>query len=106
MARAPFDLFHRFSPDELIVVGNVPETVFSSLENIRDNVKYLTLYRYSGFTLQNPCEVFPELEELIIERTDLLIMDLKACKSIGLKKLWVRSYDLKTTSVSIDIKSI
>lgn len=97
----PSELFQRFSPDELIAVDNVPDAVFGRLDNIRANVKYLTLLRYSGEALQDPCAVFPMLEELVIIRSGMSSMELKKCKSIGLRKLWIRNYTPKAVAVSV-----
>lgn len=84
-----------------MAVDNVPDAVFGSLDNIRANVKYLTLYRYSGQALQDPCAVFPMLEELVIIRSDMSNMELKRCKSIRLRKLWIRNYTPKAVAVSV-----
>lgn len=85
--------------DELIVSGFVPDRYFLNLENVPSTktVKHLTLYKYTGTMLRKPCVIFPNLESLIIEQTNITGIkypwDLSAC---NVKRLTVRAVPVFT----------
>lgn len=78
--------------DELIVSREVPDRYFFNLEGVPSavNLKHLTLYKYKGNVLKNPCKIFPNLISLIIEQTDITgsKWDLSLC---SLRRLTVRA---------------
>lgn len=94
--------------DEIVVSGVVPDRYFLNLEAVPSTktVKHLTLYKYKGTMLRKPCEIFPNLESLLIEQTDMsgikYLWDLSAC---NVKRLTVRAVPV-FTPVSILISDI
>lgn len=78
--------------DELIVSREVPDRYFFNLEGVPSavNLKHLTLYKYKGNVLKNPCKIFPNLISLVIEQTDITAKkwDLSSC---NLRRLIVRA---------------
>lgn len=85
--------------DELIVIEIVPDAYFHGLNSTDINIKYLTLYSYLGSFFNKPCDLFPNLEELTIELTEMGQMDLSSCHR--LKKVWARGFFATSDSVSI-----
>lgn len=89
--------------DELIVIEIVPDAYFLGLNYTEIHIKYLTLYSYLGSFFNKPCDLFPNLEELTIELTEMDRMDLSSCHR--LKKVWVRGFFATSDSVSISSMS-
>lgn len=85
--------------NELIVIEMVPQIYLDGLKRIGSKLKHLSLYSYLGDFFNNPCDLFPELEELTIDITPMSRMDLNSCRR--LKKLTVRGYFTTADAVSV-----
>lgn len=88
-----------FQIKELIVSGPVSDRYFLDLEKVSivSKIKHLTLFKYGGTVLRNPCKIFSKLESLVIEQTNMngktAQWDLSSC---NLKRLTVRAVPVFT----------
>lgn len=90
----------RFNVDELVVIGNPsPEYLASMSEGAKKSIQYLTLMAYSGKLLKNPCSVFPYLEELTLEDSNIDEISVDSC--VCLTKVWIRDNAAKVRQVSV-----
>lgn len=86
--------------DELIVVGEVPESYLKMLHvhNKLRGLKRISLHSHNSNFFDTPCNICPFLEEMTVERNGLKEVSLNSCKY--LQKVWIWNVKDATQIVS------